>query len=118
MKDGGKVAGQVTAGYQLSGGQVLAFTGFTGTFNPAKVMASVAALGTNSQTAAAGPHGGKLACYGAPGTPKGTVCVWVTTTTMGVTEFFGSDGPEVVTDQSKAAADAVKLRSDVEVSKS
>jgi len=113
----GKVSSQVTAAYQLSGGQVLAFTGFKGTFNPNKVMASLAALGTDSHPAAAGPHGGMLACATTPA-PSGTVCVWVTTTTLGITEFFSSTGPEVVTVQSKAAADTLKLRAGVEVAKS
>jgi hypothetical protein len=116
-KDGGKVAGQVTAVYAMSAGQVLAFTGFTGTFNPTKVMASLASLGTAAHPATAGPHGGMLDCATAPGTPAGTICVWVTTTTMGVTEFFSSTGPEVVTQQSKAATDALKFRDDVEVPK-
>jgi len=114
---GGKVTSQVTAAYQLSDGQVLAFTGYEGTFNPAKVMAGLAALGTDSHTAAAGPHGGMLACATTP-TPSGTVCVWVTTTTMGITEFFASsDLPEVVTNQAKAAADTLKFRASVEAPK-
>ena len=111
---GGKVTGQVAAAYQLSSGQVLAFTGFKGTFSPAKVMASLAALGTGSHTGTAGPHGGMLACATAPGSPSGTVCVWVTTTTLGITEFFSSTGPEVVTDHAKAADDTLNFRNSVE----
>jgi hypothetical protein len=118
VKDGGKVTSDVTAAYQLSSGQVLAFTGYAGTFNPAKVIASLATLGTGEHTQKAGPHGGSLACFTAPGTNPGTVCVWVTTTTMGITEFFASsDLPEVVLHQSKAAADTVNLRAGVEVAK-
>jgi hypothetical protein len=114
---GGKVTGQVTAAYRLSGGQVLAFTGFEGKFDPAKVMASLATFGTDSHPAAAGPHGGTLACATTP-SPNGTVCVWVTTTTMGITEFFASsDMPEVVTIQAKAAADTLKFRAGVEAPK-
>lgn len=120
VKDaGGKVTGSFATAYQLSGGQVLSFTGFTGTFDPAKVMDSLAGLGTNSHSQTAGPHGGMLTCSTASGTPDGTVCVWATTTTIGVTEFFASsDLPEVVTVQSKAAADTVKLRDGVETAKS
>jgi hypothetical protein len=119
LADGAKVTKEVAAAYQLSGGQVLAFTGYTGTFNPAKVMASLATLGTNAHTHAAGPHGGMLACATAPGSPGGTVCVWVTPTTMGITEFFAANAqPEVVLVQTKAAADTVKLRGGVEVAKS
>ena len=117
VNSGGKVTSQVSAAYQLSGGQVLAFTGYEGTFNPAKVIASLASLGTGGQTYAPGKHGGRLACATAPGTSSGTVCVWATTTTVGITEFFGSIGPEVVTVQSKAAVDAVKLRNSVEAPK-
>jgi hypothetical protein len=114
----GKLPSDVTAAYQLSGGQVMTFVGYRGSFDPAKVMANVATLGTHGQPYDAGPHGGKLACATAPGTPSGTVCVWVTTTTLGVTEFFSSVGPEVVTIQSKAATDTVRLREGVEVVKS
>ena len=114
----GKLPSEVTAAYQLSGGQVMTFVGYQGSFDPVKVMANVATLGTHGQPYDAGPHGGKLACATAPGTPSGTVCVWVTTTTLGVTEFFSSVGPEVVTIQSKAATDTVRLREGVEVVKS
>jgi hypothetical protein len=114
---GAKVTSEVTAAYQLSSGQVLAFTGFEGTFNPTKVMATLATFGTDSHVAAAGPHGGELACATTP-SPNGTVCVWVTTTTLGITEFFASsDLPEVVTVQSKAASDTLKFRASVEVPK-
>ena len=45
--------------------------------------------------------------------------MWVTTTTLGVTEFFGPAGsPEVVTKQAKAASDTVNVRADVEAAKS
>jgi hypothetical protein len=108
----------VTAAYQLSGGQVMTFVGYQGSFDPAKVMANLATLGTHGEPYDAGPHGGKLACATAPGTPSGTVCVWVTATTLGITEFFSSVGPEVVTIQSKAATDTVRLREGVEVVKS
>jgi hypothetical protein len=114
----GKLPPDVTAAYQLSGGQVMTFVGYQGSFEPAKVIANLATLGTNGQPYDPGPHGGKLACATAPGTPSGTVCVWVTSTTLGITEFFSSVGPEVVTIQSKAATDTVRLREGVEVVKS
>ena len=51
--------------------------------------------------------------------PAAAVCVWVTATTLGVTEFFDATGPEVLTDaQPKGAADTVALRSSVETRKS
>ena len=114
----GKLPSDVTAAYQLSGGQVMTFVGYQGSFDPAKVIANLATLGTNGQQYDPGPHGGKLVCATAPGTPAGTVCVWVTPKTLGVTEFFSSVGPEVVTIQSKAATDTVRLREGVEAVKS
>jgi hypothetical protein len=114
----GKLPSDVTAAYKLSGGQVMTFVGYQGSFDPAQVAANLATLGANGQPYDPGPHGGKLACAAAPGTPSGTVCVWVTPTTLGVTEFFSSFGPEVVTVQSKAAADTVRLREGVEAAKS
>lgn len=111
---GGKVTGQVTGYYRLSGGQVLSFAGYQGTFDPAKVLAN-----SGGKAFPAGPHGGDLVCAPSVGTPGGTVCVWATTTTLGVTEFFGPTGsPEQVTDQAKAAEDTVNVRADVEAAKS
>lgn len=118
-KAGGKVTGTaVSAAYQLDDGQVLAFTGFDGTFNPAKVIAGLTSLGTDETTQTAGPHGGMLECATESGSASGTVCVWATTTTVGVTEFFSSTGPETVSSQAKAASDTVNVRASVEVAAS
>jgi hypothetical protein len=119
INSGGKVTGDVSGYYQLSSGQVMSFAGYEGTFNPAKVLASLGQVGQGGQTYSAGAHGGELACIPSAGTPGGTVCVWVTTTTLGVTEFFAANGaPENVTNQSKAAQDTVNFRADVEAAKS
>ena len=118
VSDGGKVTGQVSAAYRLSGGQVMAFTGYKGTFSPTKVIASLATLGTNGSTYAPGKDGGKLACAVAPGSQPGTVCVWVTSTTLGITEFFSSTGPEAVANQAKTASDTRNFRAGVEHRKS
>jgi hypothetical protein len=119
VNSGGKVTGQVSGYYQLSSGQVMSFAGYEGTFNPAKVLASLGQVGQGGQTYPAGAHGGDLACIPSAGTPGGTVCVWVTTTTLGVTEFFASTGaPETVTNQAKAAQDTVNFRADAEAAKS
>ncbi len=118
VSDGGKVTSQVSAAYQLHDGQVMAFTGYEGTFSPTKVIASLASLGSNGSTYAAGKDGGKLACAVAPGTQPGTVCVWVTTTSLGITEFFSSTGPEAVVDQAKTASDTRNFRADVETRQS
>jgi hypothetical protein len=113
---GGKVTGQAGTYYQLSSGQVMSFAGYEGTFDPAKV---IAALGAGWQAFPAGSHGGDLSCAPSTGTPGGTVCAWVTTSTVGVTEFFSSSGaPETVTDQAKAAQDTVNVRANVEAAKS
>lgn len=119
VNSGGKVTTPVSGYYQLSSGQVMSFAGYEGTFNPAKVLASLGQVGQGGQTYPAGAHGGDLACIPSAGTPGGTVCVWVTTTTLGVTEFFASTGaPENVTDQPKAAQDTVNFRADTEAAKS
>jgi hypothetical protein len=119
VNSGGKVTGQVSGYYQLSSGQVMSFAGYEGTFNPAKVLASLGQVGQGGQTYSAGTHGGDLACIPSAGMPGGTVCVWVTATTLGVTEFFASTGaPENVTNQSKAAQDTVNFRADAEAAKS
>jgi hypothetical protein len=119
VTSGGKVTTSVAGYYQLSSGQVMSFTGYEGTFDPAKVLASLGRVGQGGQAYSAGAHGGDLACIPSAGTPGGTMCVWVTTTTLGVTEFFASTGaPETVTNQSKAAQDTVKFRADVEAAKS
>jgi hypothetical protein len=119
INSGGKVTSQVSGYYQLSSGQVMSFAGYEGTFNPAKVLASLGQVGQGGQAYSAGAHGGDLACIPSAGTPGGTVCVWVTTTTLGVTEFFASTGaPENVTNQLKAAQDTVNFRADAEAAKS
>jgi hypothetical protein len=119
VSSGGKVTRQVSGYYQLSSGQVMSFAGYEGTFDPAKVLASLGRVGQGGQTYPAGSHGGDLACIPSAGTPGGTVCVWVTTTTLGVTEFFASTGaPENVTNQSKAAQDTLNFRANAEAAKS
>jgi hypothetical protein len=119
VNSGGKVTGTVSGYYQLSSGQVMSFAGYVGTFNPAKVLASLGQVGQGGQTYPTGAHAGDLACIPSAGTPGGTVCVWVTTTTLGVTEFFASTGaPENVTNQAKAAQDTVNFRADAEAAKS
>jgi hypothetical protein len=121
---GGKVTGNpVSASYTLPAEQTIEFVGYQGTFNPKTVMKNLASFGTSEATYPAGPHGGKMACANVPATASATsggVCVWVTATTLGVTEFFTqSAGPEVLTvAQSKGADDTVSLRASVEARKS
>jgi hypothetical protein len=120
---GGTVTGKpVSASYTLPDEQTIEFVGYQGTFNPKSVMTNLGSFGSGEGTYSAGPHGGEMACANVPSTAtaaSGGVCVWVTTTTLGVTEFFDASGPEVLTiAQSKGAEDTVALRSSVETRKS
>jgi hypothetical protein len=116
---GGTVKGNpVSAAYRLPAAQVITFVGYEGTFTPEKVLTILATLGSNPHTYQAGPNGGALGCANTKSTPSGAVCVWATSSTLGVTEFFDANGPETLNAaQSKGAADTVKLRADVEKKK-
>jgi hypothetical protein len=101
---------------------VLGYAGYNGSFSPDAVMKVFQAGATSVTMESAGPHGGELACANVPATASassGGVCVWVTATTLGVTEFFQDSSPEVLTEaQSKGAQDTVALRASVETRKS
>ena len=113
---GGTVKGNpVSAAYQLPANQVITFVGYQGTFTPAKVATILATLGSDPHTYPAGPNGGVLGCANTKTAPSGAVCVWATSSTLGVTEFFTATGPETLNAaQSKGAADTLNLRADVE----
>jgi hypothetical protein len=121
---GGTVTGSpVSASYTLPDEQTIEFVGYQGTFNPSKVMSNLAAYGSSEKTYPAGPNGGDLACANTTATastPSGAVCVWVTKSTLGFTEFFTqADGPEALNSaQDKGAEDTVDLRASVEKLKS
>jgi hypothetical protein len=121
---GGKVSGSpVAASYTLPDAQTIEFVGYQGTFNPSKVMTNLGSFGTSEGTYPAGPNGGELACANTTATsttPSGAVCVWVTKSTLGFTEFFTqASGPEALNSaQSKGAEDTVNLRASVEKLKS
>jgi len=112
----------VSAAYRLpTNSQVITFVGYRGTFTPKKVATILASLGSDEATYPAGPNGGTFGCGNTTATatvPSGAVCVWSTGSTLGITEFFSSTGPEALTaSQSKGAADALKLRNGVEAKK-
>jgi hypothetical protein len=112
----------VSAAYQLpTNSQVLTFVGYHGTFTPSKVATILASLGTDQNIYPAGANGGTFGCANTPAsgaTPSAAVCVWATGSTLGITEFFSSTGPEALTvSQEKGAADAAKLRLGVETKK-
>jgi hypothetical protein len=119
---GGKPRSDVSGEYLISGDQALGYTGYTGTFSPAAVVSAFKAGTSSATTEAAGPHGGELACgevtaTAASGTATpGTACVWATTTTVGMVEFFAGSDLETVL-HSKADSDTRKFRADVETLK-
>ncbi len=113
---GGTAKGNpVSAAYTLPASQAIGFVGYTGTFTPAKIATILASLGSNANTYPAGPDGGILGCANTKATPSGAVCVWATASTLGVIEFYAATGPETLnTAQAKGAADALKVRNDLE----
>jgi hypothetical protein len=121
---GGTVAGSpVSASYTVPDAQTIEFVGYQGTFDPAKVMSNLKSYGSSETTYPAGPNGGDLACANTTATastPSGGVCVWVTKSTLGFTEFFTqANGPEALNSaQSKGAEDTVNMRASVEKLKS
>jgi len=118
---GGTVHGSpVSASYQLpTDEQTMEFVGYQGTFDPAKVETILASLGSDPNSYPAGSDGGILGCANTTSSPSGGVCVWATTSTLGVVEFFEGTGPEtLVTAQAKGAEAVVSLRSGVETKKS
>jgi hypothetical protein len=121
---GGTVTGSpVSASYTLPDEQTIEFVGYQGTFNPTTVMANLKSYGSSESSYPAGPNGGELACANTTATastPSGAVCVWVTKSTLGFTEFFTqANGPEALNSaQAKGAEDTVSLRAGVETLKS
>ncbi len=56
-----------------------------------------------------------LGCANTTTAPDAAVCVWATSSTLGITEFFTATGPETLNAaQPKGAADTLNLRADVE----
>jgi hypothetical protein len=119
---GGKATSNVSAEYQIIADQVLGYAGYNGTFSPQDVIKDFQAGAAGVQSEPAGPHGGQLACgqvtVTSPATTTGEACVWATTSTVGMVEFYGDSGGalETVT-PAKAGADALKFRDDVEAAR-
>jgi hypothetical protein len=108
----------VSAEYMVPGNQAIAYIGFTGTFSPASVMDAFSKIGDKVVSEPAGSHGGQLSCgsMSANSGPSGTVCVWATSSSLGMVGFFGNGTPEHVA-SAKAGEDTVKLRGDAETAK-
>ena len=70
----------------------LVFVGYNGTFNPTNLMNLVQKNLKSSRIVNAGPHGGKMVCgYNTSNNSVASECVWATTTTFGIVEYF-NDG--------------------------
>ena len=91
----------------------LVFVGYDGTFNPANVIKLVRSNLVSTRVVKAGAHGGQMVCgYTTSNGAAASECVWATTTTMGVVEFYNHGQPAKVSGPGKLA---VKLRDAVEV---
>lgn len=119
---GGKTTSNVSAEYMIVADQVLGYAGYNGSFDPQTVISDFKAGASGVATEPAGPHGGQLACgqvtVTSPASTTGEACVWATASTVGMVEFYGSNGGalEKVT-PAKASADTLKFRADVEAAK-
>jgi hypothetical protein len=119
---GGKTTSNVSAEYLILSEQVLGYAGYNGSFSPQDVIKDFQAGAIDVTSEPVGPHGGQLACgqvtVTSPGITTGEACVWATTSTVGMVEFYGNSGGvlEKVT-PAKAGADALKFRDDVEAAK-
>lgn len=119
---GGKTTSTVSSEYLIAGNQVLGYAGYNGTYSPAAVIGDFKAGATGVTSQSAGPHGGQLACgqvsVTAPAASTGEVCVWATTSTVGMVEFYGGNGTALeAVAPAKAAADTLKFRDDAEAAK-
>jgi hypothetical protein len=91
----------------------LVFVGYNGTFNPTNLMNLVQKNLKSSRVVNAGPHGGKMVCgYTTSNNSVASECVWATTTTFGIVEYFRHGHLAKVTN---ASALALKVRDAVEV---
>jgi hypothetical protein len=91
----------------------LVFVGYNGNFNPTNLMNLVQKNLKSSRVVNAGPHSGKMVCgYNTSNNPVASECVWATTTTFGVVEYFRHGHLAKVTN---ASALALKVRDAVEV---
>ncbi|HUN30663.1 MAG TPA: hypothetical protein VMU95_01485 [Trebonia sp.] len=119
---GGKATSNVSAEYLIVSDQDLGYAGFNGSFSPQAVMKDFQAGATGVTSEPAGPHGGQLACgqvmASSPTSTSGEACVWATTSTIGMVEFYGDNGGALeAVSATKAGADALKFRDDVEAAK-
>jgi hypothetical protein len=120
---GGTTSGSVSGQYLIAGDQYLGYTGYNGTFTPSAVLQAFAAGATGVTAEPAGSHGGQLACgqvkAASPSAMSGEACVWATTSTVAVVEFYGGGGSALeAVAPAKAGADALQFRAAVEAARS
>jgi hypothetical protein len=90
----------------------MVFVGYDGTFNPTNLINLVQKNLKSSRVVNAGPHGGKMICgYNTSNNSVASECVWATTTTFGIVEYFNHGEPAKVSNASKLA---LKVRAAVE----
>ena len=90
----------------------LVFVGYDGNFNPTNLINLVQKHLKSSRVVNAGPHGGKMICgYNTSNNSVASECVWATTTTFGIVEYFNHGQPAKVTNASRLA---LKVRAAVE----
>jgi hypothetical protein len=119
---GGTVKSNVSAEYFIAGDQVLGYAGYNGSFSPEAVMRDFQVGAADVTSEPAGSHGGQLACgevtATSPASSAGEACVWATTTTIGMVEFYDDNGGALESVMpAKAGSDTLKFRDDVETAK-
>jgi hypothetical protein len=91
----------------------LVFVGYDGAFNPTNLMKFIQKNLKSSRMVNAGPHGGKMMCgYNTSNNSVASECVWATSTTLGVVEYYNHGALAKV---SGAPGLALKVRDAVEV---
>jgi len=90
----------------------MVFVGYDGTFNPTNLINLVQKNLKSSRMVNAGPHGGKMVCgYVVSDGAQASECMWATTTTFGIVEYFNHGEPAKVSNASRLA---LKVRAAVE----
>jgi hypothetical protein len=118
----GQPAGSVIGVYDMGtsssvtspGYKGLVFVGYNGTFNPANVMKLVRTnLVSTRVVVDPGPNGGRMMCGYNTVSGEASECVWATTTTVGIVEYYDHGHPAKVAGFGKLALevrDAVEAR--------
>ena len=84
-------------------------SGYVGSFNPSAIIKYQLGKATDGKMEPAGPHGGEMMC--GKNTAGFNVCVWATSTTMGMVTYWQADHP---TYYANLYATTLKLRAGLE----